>query len=317
MTLSASSTLLADIGATNARFALLTDGVLGEPSIYPVADYGSPVEAAQLFLAGRRPSAAIIAAAGPVLDGRVLMVNADWTVDATALRDGLGLETVRVINDFEAQARALPALGAADLFPVGRPGRTDQGTMLVTGPGTGFGVAGLARGPGGEVALVTEGGHATLPAEDRREEDIIRFLRGRLGHVSVERVLSGAGLVDLYHAVGMVDGLVIRERTGPAILAHALAGDCEASVATLEAFCAFLGAVAGNLALTFGATGGVFIGGGITPRFPDFLAASAFRARFEAKGRLRPYLERIPTAIVIHPNPAFLGLRRMAAEAAR
>lgn len=184
--------------------------------------------------------------------------------------------------------------------------------MAVMGPGTGFGLAALARGPAGDVTLVTEGGHATLAASDRREEAIIRVLRERLGHVSVERVLSGAGLLDLYHAIGTVDGLVIRERTGPEIVARALAGDCEASVATLEAFCGFLGGAAGNAALTLGATGGVFIGGGIAPRFTGFLATSAFREKFEAKGRMRPYLAAIPTAVVTHRFPAFVGLARLA-----
>lgn len=316
----ANPTILADIGATNARFALLSDGVLGETSVYPVADHASPIDAARLFLAGRQARSAIIAAAGPVEDGRINMLNAAWTVDAAAFRSAFRLDSARLINDFEAQAWALPVLGAEDLFPVGIPraaapraGRS--GTMAVIGPGTGFGQAALACGTAGEVPLVTEGGHATLPATDRREEAIIRVLRDRLGHVSVERVLSGAGLLNLYHAIGTVDGLVLRERTTPEIVAHALAGDCEGSVATLEAFCAFLGGVAGNVALALGATGGVFIGGGITPRFTDFLAHSAFRERFEAKGRLHDYLAAIPTAVITHEFPAFVGLARLAGRA--
>lgn len=326
-----SPTILADIGATNARFALLTDGVLGEAVVYPVADHASAIEAARLFLAGRTARSAILAAAGPVVDGRVTMTNAAWSVDAAQFGAAFGLDFCRVINDFAAQAWALPGFGPADLFALGAApppagGTMDKPatsggalaqppageTMAVMGPGTGFGLAALARGPAGDVTLVTEGGHATLAASDRREESIIRVLRDRLGHVSVERVLSGAGLLDLYHAIGTVDGLVIRERTGPEIVARALAGDCEASVATLEAFCGFLGGVAGNVALTLGATGGVFIGGGIAPRFTGFLATSAFREKFEAKGRLRPYLAAIPTAVVTHKFPAFVGLARLA-----
>lgn len=326
-----SPTILADIGATNARFALLTDGVLGEAVVYPVADHASAIEAARLFLAGRTARSAILAAAGPVVDGRVTMTNAAWSVDAAQFGAAFGLDSCRVINDFAAQAWALPGFGPADLFALGATpppagGAMDKPatsggalaqpsagrTMAVMGPGTGFGLAALARGSAGDVTLVTEGGHATLAASDRREEAIIRVLRDRLGHVSVERVLSGAGLLDLYHAIATVDGLVIRERTGPEIVARALAGDCEASVATLEAFCGFLGGVAGNVALTLGATGGVFIGGGIAPRFTGFLATSAFREKFEAKGRLRPYLAAIPTAVVTHKFPAFVGLARLA-----
>ncbi len=304
--------ILADIGATNARFALLTDGVLGEAMVYPVADHASAIEAARLFMAGRTARSAILAAAGPVVDGRVTMTNAAWSVDAAQFGAAFGLDSCRVINDFAAQAWALPGFGPADLFALGAAPPPAGGTMAVMGPGTGFGLAALARGPTGDVTLVTEGGHATLAASDRREEAIIRVLRDRLGHVSVERVLSGAGLLDLYHAIGTVDGLVIRERTGPEIVARALAGDCEASVATLEAFCGLLGGVAGNVALTLGATGGVFIGGGIAPRFTGFLATSAFREKFEAKGRLRPYLAAIPTAVVTHKFPAFVGLARLA-----
>ncbi len=314
MTAPASPTILADIGATNARFALLTDGQLGEVSVLPVEDHASVLNAIRLFLAGRTANGAIIAAAGPVTDGRVTMTNAAWSIDAAQIRATFGLQTARVINDFEALAWALPALRPEDLCVVG-PVPTaigTKGTMAVMGPGTGFGLAALARGPAGDLPLVTEGGHATLAAADRREEAIIRVLRDKWGHASIERALSGAGLVDLYHAIGMVDGLVIRERTSAAIVAHALAGDCEGSVATLEAFCAFLGGVAGNVALTLGATGGVFIAGGITPRFTDFLARSTFRERFEAKGRLRATLAAIPTAVIVHKAPAFVGLTRLA-----
>jgi glucokinase len=163
-----------------------------------------------------------------------------------------------------------------------------------------------------EVVLVTEAGHATLPSENRREDAIILALRERLQHVSVERVLSGPGLVQLYHAIAEIDGLTVPQRSAAEIVEHALAGDCEASRNTLEAFCAFLGGVAGNAALTLGAVGGVFIAGGIVPRFTDFLRQSAFRERFEAKGRMVSYLARIPTRVIVHRYPAFVGLARLA-----
>jgi glucokinase len=295
---------------------LLEHGQPIDTTRYAVADYASPVEAARAFLAGpaagHAPQMAVIAAAGPVVNGRVTMTNAAWTVDAERIRNGLGLPAVHVINDFEALGWALPDLRPADLFDIGQVTPPGLGTMAVMGPGTGFGLAALASDGKVEVVLVTEAGHATLPSENRREDAIILALRERLQHVSVERVLSGPGLVQLYHAIAEVDGLTVPQRSAAEIVEHALAGDCEASRNTLEAFCAFLGGAAGNAALTLGAIGGVFIAGGIAPRFTDFLRQSAFRERFEAKGRMAPYLARIPTRVIVHPYPAFVGLARLA-----
>ncbi len=310
--------ILADIGATNARFALLHGGTVSPVTSHAVADHATALDAMRAFLAGpgagHHPTVAVLAAAGPVVNGRITMTNAAWVIDARQVRDSLAIPTVHVLNDFEVLGHALPALGPDDLCMIGDAPTASGGTMVVMGPGTGFGLAALARGTVGEIVLVTEGGHASLAAEDRREEALIRILRDKVPHVSVERVLSGPGLVSLYHAVAVVDGLVVRERTSPEIVAHALAGDCEGSVATLAAFCAFLGGVAGNAALTLGATGGVFIAGGIVPRFTAFLRASQFRQRFETKGRLASYLGRVPTAVVTHPNPAFAGLARLASS---
>jgi glucokinase len=314
--MSAATAILADIGGTNARFSLLIDGEITPISTYAVADYPSPVEAARAYLAGpaagHRPRVAVMAAAGPVVDGRVSMTNAAWVVDAAAIREGLGLRSARVINDFEALGWALPGFGPADLVVIGPDVRGETGPMAVMGPGTGFGLAALASDGDAEVVLVTEGGHATLPAENRREDAIIAALRARHPHVSIERALSGPGLVELYEAIAAVDHATVPARSSAEIVAHALAGDCATSRATLEAFCGFLGSVAGNAALTLGALGGLFIAGGIVPRFTDFLRRSAFRARFEAKGRLAPYLARIPTAVIVHPEPAFVGLARLA-----
>jgi glucokinase len=308
--------VLADIGATNARFALLEADQSIDTTTYAVADYASPVEAARAFLAGpaagHTPQMAVIAAAGPVVNGRVTMTNAAWSVDAERIRNSLGLRAVHVINDFEALGWALPDLRPPDLFDIGRVRPPERGAMAVMGPGTGFGLAALASDGKTEVVLVTEAGHATLPSENRREDAIILALRERLQHVSVERVLSGPGLVQLYHAIAEVDGLTVVQRSAAEIVDHALANDCEASRNTLEAFCAFLGGVAGNAARTLGAVGGVFIAGGIAPRFTDFLRQSAFRERFEAKGRMTTYLARIPTSVVVHPYPAFVGLARLA-----
>ena len=309
--------LLADIGATNARFALLQQGRLGQVSSYAVAAFPVPEEAARQFLddtstAGPPPRSAIIAAAGALVDGLITMVNAGWTLDPARLCSALGLSVTRVLNDFEALAWALPDLGPDDLVALDNVPPPATGTLAVIGPGTGFGLAALVRGTGNDHPVVTEGGHATIAAEDAREDAVIDRLRAELGHVSVERVLSGAGLAALYRALAKVENPTAPARDSPAIVAHALAGDCPHSRETLAMFCAFLGSVAGNTALTLGATGGVFIAGGVTPRFRSFLLASRFRERFEAKGRLQPYLARIPTRLIVHPNPAFVGLYRLA-----
>jgi glucokinase len=310
------SALLADIGATNARFALLAGSDLGESETYAVADYSSPVEAARAFLAGpaagHQPQRALIAAAGPVDGGRVVLTNAAWVVDPDRIASGLNMRDVQVLNDFEALGWSLPALRPENLVTLGTPRGGEKGTMAVLGPGTGFGLAALAYGRQEEIVLVTEGGHVTLSSENRREDAVIFALRHQLHHVSVESVLSGPGLIHLYHAIARTDGRAVPPRDNSEIIEHALAGDCAVSRETLELFCAFLGSAAGNVALTLGARGGVFIAGGITPRFTDFLRRSAFRERFEAKGRMSPYLTRIPTAVIVHPTPAFIGLAYLA-----
>ncbi len=308
--------LLADIGATNARFAVLVDKEPAAVTTYAVAAYPTPVDAAREFLAGPgggvKPETAVLAAAGPVHNGRVTMVNAAWEVDEQLIQQGLGLRSAHVINDFAAQAWALPGLHGADLVTIGEVSPVTSGTMVVMGPGSGFGLAAMTRDAGNESVLVTEAGHATLPAETNRDAAIIQSMRDKLGHISIERALSGPGLIHLYDAVAEIDGLSVPQRTAAEIVEHALAGDCVACRATLDAFCGFLGSVAGNEALTFGALGGVFIAGGIVPRFTDFLRHTDFRERFAAKGRMSTYLAPIPTAVVVHSNPAFVGLARLA-----
>ena len=308
--------LVSDIGATNARFGLLVGRDVAVAETYEVADYASPIEAARAFLsgpaAGETPTRALLAAAGPIVNGRIAMTNAAWTVDPARIGSGLNIRDVRVVNDFEALGWSLPALRTDDLVTLGSCSAGERGTMAVMGPGSGFGLAAFATGNNCETVLVTEGGHVTLSSENRREDAVILALRRNLHHVSVERVLSGSGLVQLYHVLAMIDGKTVPERDSGEVVAHALAGDCDVSRETLELFCAFLGSVAGNVALTLGARGGLFIGGGIAPRFTDFLRHSAVRERFEAKGRMSSYLSRIPTAVIVHPTPAFVGLGYLA-----
>jgi glucokinase len=195
-------------------------------------------------------------------------------------------------------------LSPADVVPIGVGAATPDQPIAVLGPGTGLGVACLVQGARAPHVIVSEGGHASLAAANDREAAVIAILRERFGHVCAERALSGDGLINLYNAIGSLDGIVMPERDAAAITAAALGDACPVRRAALDMFCAMLGGVAGDVALIFGARGGVYVAGGIIPRFPDYLARSEFRLRSEAKGRLISYATRIPTAIVVHPYPA-------------
>lgn len=308
--------VLGDIGATNARFAMLQGDRIGPIATLNVSDFATPLDALRAFLSAQpadlRPTRAAIAAAGPLTDGRIVMTNAPWTIDGADIDAAFGFASTIVVNDFAALAWSLPALTAADLRQIGGGAAVAGAPRAVLGPGTGFGIAGLIRGRHEDIVLVTEGGHATLAGVTERDDAIIAVLRRKFGHVSIERALSGGGLEALCEAVTLVDGVEAPARPAADVVLHALTGTCAASRAALELFCAWLGAVAGNVALTLGARGGVYIAGGMVPRFVDFLARSAFRARFEGKGRLAAYLAAIPTAVITHPHPAFPGLARLA-----
>ena len=306
--------LIADIGGTNARFALMKGGEIGPVDYTRVADFATVREAIADVLARRsgdvRVKAAVLAVAGPVTNNRCVMTNSPWIIDGAELKQALGFDSVHVLNDFEALAWSLPALQPTDLFRLGMQAGVPGEPMLVLGPGTGFGVSCLVDRHGDRLAVITEAGHATLPAESQREERVIDSIRRRLGHVSIERgALSGAGLQNLYQALADVDGIQAPTRDAAAITKAALDGSCDLSRTTLEMFCAILGSVAGNLAVTFCARGGVFVGGGIVPRFPEFVASSVFRSRFESKGRFRDYLCEIPTNLIVKADASFVGLK--------
>lgn len=307
--------LLADIGGTNARFALLQDGVIANEARLRVADYAGALEAVRAFLqpldGGVRLRLAVLAFAGPIENGTARLTNGAWQISAAELSEAFGIEMVRLVNDFAAIAWALPKLGKEDLAKVGGGRPVEAAPLAVIGPGTGLGVAGFIPGRPQPRVLTTEGGHVTMAPADARESAILDHLRGRFGHVSAERVLSGEGLENLFRALAAMDGLSVPTRRDAEILERALTGGCAASVAALDCFCSMLGTVAGNLGLTLGSLGGVYVAGGIVPRFVQHLAASRFRERFEAKGRFRPYLARIPTYVVVHPEPAFLGLMNL------
>jgi len=305
--------LLGDIGATNARFAMLANGLLGPVVTFEAAKFARFDDVVAVLLKDPYRKAtislALFAVAGPVEDERSALTNCSWIIDAHELRKRFNLD-VRVLNDFEATAHSLPALMAADLFRIGGGQARTGASMVVLGPGTGLGVAGLCPNSDGPIAITSEGGHATLAATCDREEAILNHLRCRFGHVSAERAISGEGLENLYQAIVELDRIDIASRNAAEITKNALGG-CPTATAALEMFCSFLGAFAGNVALTFAARGGVYIAGGIAPRIVDFIARSEFRRRFEAKGRFRAYLELIPSHVIVHPAATLLGLKAL------
>lgn len=310
--------LLADVGGTYVRFVVLSDGVLGPIAHMAVAEHANFAEALEAFLARRADRLAIRRAifgvAGVVEGERCPLTNNSWVVNAAELRTRFEFSGVRIVNDFEAIAWALPKLTPVDLLQLGGGAGKPQTPLLAIGPGTGLGVAAyVPRGAGGFV-LHSEGGHTTLAGATPREDAIIELLREMFGHVSAERVLSGPGLQNLYRAIVSIDGLPVPERNAVEITQAAMGGVCAASRATLDLFCAWLGDVAGNLALTFCAQGGVFLCGGIVPHLRGQLPASDFRARFEAKGRMSDYVARIPAFLVLHEDPAFTGLQAIASQ---
>ena len=308
--------LVGDVGGTNARFALVDgEGRVRNLHIYQAADYASLDVIIANFLErtmgrNKRPPRAVIAVAGPVMDGEIEFTNLDWQISEGELLAQFEFEGVRLLNDFAAQALACPTLEPTELKPIGPVVRgAADSPMVVLGAGTGFGVAGLARGDRGDLAVATEGGHAAFAPSDELEYAAWKRLKARHGRVSIERVLSGQGLFELYETIADMKGQPAGLANQKAVSEAANAGDPLASE-TLDRFCGILGSVAGDLALSFGARGGVFVSGGIAPRMAERLAQGSFRARFEDKGRLKPYLEAIPTSLVLHPYPAIIGAAR-------
>ncbi|MBL8361478.1 MAG: glucokinase [Rubrivivax sp.] len=314
-----SARLVADVGGSNARFGWIAPQGREADHVrtLPVSGYGSLADAAGVYLAQLRhelgpdwvaPRQAALAVATAVTGDAVDFTNSPWSFSQRGLRAALKLERLLVLNDFEALALALPHLRPTQLRPHAAAQADVRAAKAVIGPGTGLGVASCVPTPSGWVALPGEGGHATLAPGSDFEFDLLACIRREHDHVSAERLLSGIGLPVLHAAVCDLLGAAPPQANAPAIVDHGLAGDplCRR---TLDTFCALLGSFAGNVALTVGARGGVYIGGGIVPRLGDLFFASDFRERFEAKGRLRGYLSPIPTAVITDTLVALTGAR--------
>jgi glucokinase len=307
--------LLGDVGGTNARFAL-QEAPGAQPSqivTYRGVDYPTFDDAILTYLAqvtGPKPRQGAIGIANPIVGDHVQMTNSTWSFSIEGVRAKAGLDRFLVINDFTALALSLPTLAPEHLRQIG--GGTADATAAVglIGPGTGLGVSGLVRTDGGKrsVPLGGEGGHVSLAPDHPREDAVVARLRARFGHASAERALSGPGLVNLYEALCGIDGVAARALDPATVSSEAMAGKDPRCVEAVDMFFALLGSVAGNLALTLGARGGVYIGGGIPPRLGDWIDRSGFRERFVAKGRFRGYLEQIPTWLIhAETSPALIG----------
>jgi glucokinase len=311
--------LVGDVGGTNARFAIarMVDGqpVLDHHESFPAEQYPTFLGGVKAFIDGCevKPSGGVIAVAGPVTDGEIDLTNSPWRVSEGELQT-LGLRPVRLINDFEALAWGAPVVPAAELASLGGPDEGEEhAAIAVLGPGTGFGVSALARDiHGNEIAMPSEGGHACFAPGDAVEDEILRILRRRYDRVSIERLICGPGLLNMHRALAEIDGRETHIDDPAQITAEALENPQSHCGATLARFCAILGAVAGDIALTTGARGGVYIAGGIAPRILPFLKASPFRERFERKGRFKDYMAAIPTRVILHKHAALLGAARVA-----
>jgi glucokinase len=304
--------LVADIGGTNARFGLVRDAGRAITDVRKLkgADHASPQAAALAYLeeVGARVHRAALALATPVNTDPVKLTNSDWIVSRAELAAALEVDRVLLLNDFEALALSLPGLRVEDDVRLLGRARPDAALpMAVVGPGTGLGVAGCIPNGRGWSALATEGGHATVAAADAFEDALIQHLRGEYAHLSAERLLSGTGLPTLHRAVCVLRGAPSETLTPQTITQRALESGDPLALATLDTFCAMLGTFAGNVALTLGARGGVYIAGGIAQQLGDRLANSRFRERFEAKGRFRDYMSGIATGLIIAPHAALAG----------
>ncbi len=307
--------LVADIGGTNARLALESAPfTLSHIDVLPCADYDSLLAAIGAYIAKHAialPRHVGIAIANPVRGDWVQMTNHHWHFSIQAMQTALGVETLQVVNDFTAQALAITQMDSAHITALmaDTPAPNLQDVCAVIGPGTGLGVSGLIPdGRGGSVALAGEGGHVSFSPADALEGELQAFAAQRFsGHVSAERLLQGSGLTLIYDFLAARQGVVATRKTPADITRGALQDKDPLCLAVLSRYCGILGRFCADVTLTLGAVGGVYLTGGIIPRFVDFVRQSDFRACFEDKGRFADYLRAVPVYVVEHPQPGLLG----------
>ncbi|MEX0344620.1 MAG: glucokinase [Rhizobiaceae bacterium] len=311
--------LIADIGGTNARFAILKDS-MSDPAEFPTAGtagFSSLEEAIQNVVLDKtsvHPRSAILAVAGPVSSDEIELTNHGWHFLAPDLLNRLRLEELVVINDFEAQALAVTALQPEDMEQIGGGDGENGAARAVLGPGTGLGVAGLVRVKGVWVPVAGEGGHVDIGPRTDREAAILAQLAPAGTRISAEEVLSGRGLANLYAAVAKADGALAARITPAEVSAGALSGSDSVAKEALSVFVTLLGRLAGDMALIFMASGGVFLTGGIAAKILPALRTGALREAFENKDPHSQFLAQIPIKVVTHPTAALVGLAAFARE---
>lgn len=311
--------LVADIGGTHARFALADPGTgeVDRERTLRVREHATIADAARAYLktAGARPTAACFAVAAPVGRDEIALTNSDWTLDRAKLRAALGLTQLRVINDFVALASGVHRLRSDDFAAV-KPGLGEIGApTIVLGPGTGFGQALIVPCGDRRRVVATEGGHVAFAPQTEDEFAVMRCIASAHGRVSVERFLSGGGLVNIHRALRQIAKITGPDLRAAEVTAAALAGADPIAVRAVEVFCAVLGEVAGDAVLATGANGGVVLGGGILPKIRDLLAKRAFIDRFLDKGRLRAFVEVAPVRLIMREGAALVGAAAAFADA--
>ena len=304
--------LVADIGGTNARFAMFFNdaGTLSNERTISCERYAGPVDAIEAYLTetnAPRPAEIAMAVATAITGDQIKLTNNHWAFSIEETRLALGLERLLMLNDFTALALSLPHLTAQQLRQVGAGHAVPNAAIALIGAGTGLGVSGLLPTKTGWVPIEGEGGHVSLSPANIRETEILRIVWREFPHVSGERLISGIGLDPLYRAIAELEGQPGPAPTPATITERALRGNDDLCRDVMNIFCGMLGTAAGNLAVTLGARGGVYIGGGIVPRLGEFFDRSPFRERFEAKGRFSEYLKSIPTNVILADYPALTG----------
>lgn len=310
------SLLIGDIGGTNARFALADPATPAFTDMRTLQcnDYESADAAIKHYLksvSAKPPAVICLAAAGPIIDKRVRFTNNHWEIAADELAAEFAIESVRLLNDFEAIAYSVPFLNADDCMPIGlpEPGPLDGEHYMVgvIGPGTGLGAVGLRKYGDALIPIAGEAGHGGFAPETQVQIDILKALREQFDRVSSERLVSGPGIENIYWALMRIHGEKRAHLTPAEIFRAAVDNSDPLAAEAVQMFFEVFGQVAGDLALTLGAEDGIFIAGGISKRYPDLLKNSRFRSGFENKGRHRSLMERVPTQLILHDQPGLLG----------
>ena len=303
--------LVGDVGGTNARLALceVETGAISHAKTFSTSDYDNLEAVIRFYLAEQQQAVTdgCIAIACPITEDWVEMTNHDWAFSTRQMKQNLGFSTLEIINDFTAVSMAIPMLTENEVIQFGGKAPVKDKPIAIYGAGTGLGVSHLVHVNQRWVSLPGEGGHVDFAPNSEEEGIILEELRAELGHVSAERVLSGPGLVNLYRAIVKSDGRLPENLQPKDVTERALEDSCTDCRRALSLFCVIMGRFGGNLALNLNTFGGVYIAGGIVPRFLEFFKSSGFRGGFEDKGRFRDYVQDIPVYLIVHDNPGLLG----------